>query len=184
MIWVIPNVTFDTAAYIDGDESWLGNESTLASKVPVTAIENRVKAIRSKNQGFLPVHLIQDKSVRVRKEYPVPITKTRTPVALFTSTTHRVLQPDEELSESDDEMVQTWLRDKHAQEIMDDTQEPLELRRLQVRWNDHVKSERLSSAFYCSDVFFRWVKKDKEWLADNEERLKLYHRFSNRLWEG
>jgi hypothetical protein len=183
MSWVVPRVPFDAAAYIDGDESWLGNTSMTGRKAPVTASQNRVEEIRRRNHGFLPVNLIQDKSVRVRKKYPVPTTKTRTPFALFTSITHRVLQPDEELSESDDEIDQTWLRDKHAQEIMDETQEPLELRRLQVRWNDHVKSESLSSAFYCSDVFFRWVKKDKEWLAGNEERLNYYHQFSKRLWE-
>lgn len=183
MTWVAPSTPFDVIAYLDGDESWLGSKSISGSKGPITLVENRVEALRRENNGFLPVQHIQDIPVRPRRKYPVTITKTRTPLPLFTSITHRVLQPDEELSESDDDTDQTWLRDRHAQEIMDVTSEPLELRKLQVRWNDHVKSEQISSAFYCNDVFFRWVKKDKEWLGSNEERLDWYHRFSARLWE-
>ena len=77
---------------------------------------------------------------------PSPSPGRELPVPLFTSVTHRVLQPDEELSESDDEIDETWVRDKHAEEVMNATREPLEFRELQIRWNDHVRSEQISSA--------------------------------------
>jgi hypothetical protein len=185
LTWIAPSYPFDIAVYVDGDESWVSSRSITSSKgSALVVVESRSEALRRENNGFLPVQYIQDIPTHQRSKYPVPITRTRTPVPLFTSVTRRVLQPDEELSESDDEIDETWVRDKHAEEVMNATREPLEFRELQIRWNDHVRSEQISSAFYCNDVFFRWVKKNKEWLRSSEKRLYFYHRFSRQLWEA
>ena len=184
LTWVAPSSPFDVAAYVDGEESWVSSRSTTGNKGSALVVESRAEALRRENNGFLPVQYIQDIPVHQRSKYPVPITRTRTPVPLFTSITRRVLQPDEELSESDDEIDETWVRDKHAEEVMNVKREPLEFRELQIRWNDHVRSEQISSAFYCNDVFFRWVKKDQEWIRSSEKRLDFYHRFSRQLWEA
>lgn len=185
LTWIAPSYPFDFAAFVDGDESWVSSKLATSNKGPVfVVVESRSEALRRENNGFLPVQHIQDIPAHKRSKYSVPITRTRTPVPLFTSVTHRVLQPDEELSESDDEIDETWVRDKHAEEVMNATREPLEFRELQIRWNDHVRSEQISSAFFCNDVFFRWVKKNKEWLRSSEKRLIFYHRFSRQLWEA
>jgi hypothetical protein len=185
LTWIALSYPFDVAAYVDGDESWVSSRPITSNKGPAfVVVESRSEALRRENNGFLPVPYIQDIPTHQRSKYPVPVTRTRTPVPLFTSITRRVLQPDEELSESDDEIDETWVRDKHAEEVMNTTREPLEFRELQIRWNDYVRSEQISSAFYCNDVFFRWVKKNKEWLWSSEKRLIFYHRFSRQLWEA
>jgi hypothetical protein len=180
--WVAPLTPFSISAYITGDESWPGTDSPRPLKeLPPPTTQNPITALRKKHGGFLPAQHVPDIPIRQRKTYRVVPTKTSTNLPLFTSVTHRQLQPDEELSESDDDVDETWLRDKHAQQIMDMTHLPLAEREFQIRWNDHVKSERLPHTFYLSDVFVRWVRKDREWLSADKERLRLYHQFERGL---
>jgi VEFS-Box of polycomb protein len=180
--WVAPPTPFNPSAYISGDESWPGTDTPRPLKeLPPPATQNPIIALRKKHGGFLPAQHVVDIPIRQRKTYRVVPTKTSNNLPLFTSVTHRQLQPDEELSESDDDVDETWLRDKHAQQIMDMTHLPLAEREFQIRWNDHVKSERLPHTFYLSDVFVRWVRKDCEWLRADKERLRMYHRFEQGL---
>lgn len=180
--WVAPTIPLNINAFISGDETWVDTKSTRSLKeLPVSTSQKPIIALRKKHHGFLPAQYVPEIPIRQRKTYLVVPTKTRKNLPLFTSVTHRPLQPDEELSESDDEVDETWLRDKHAQQIMDLTHLPLAEREFQIRWNDHVKSERLPHTFYLSDVFVRWVRKDCEWLRASKERLLLYHQFERGL---
>lgn len=167
----------------DGDESWPGKKPILGSKTPAAASESRVEALRRENGGLLPVQYIQDIPACPRNRYPVSTTEIRTPLPLFTSIMHRVLQPDEELSESDDGVDETWLGDKHEQEIM--IIHTNHLNRASYRsagWT--MRGQRgIPHPFYCSDMFCRQVKKDHEWIGSTKERSKYYHRFSARLWQ-
>ena len=181
MTWVAPLDPFNVAAYVEGDESWLGTKSIPGLKEPVTTVENPVTALRRKKNGFIPPEQVQEIPIRQRKKYPVVPTRTRDKLHLFTSVTHRPLQPDEHLSESDDDVDETWLRDKHAQQIMDMTNLLLGKREFRIRWNDHVKSEGSPHMCYLSDVFVRWTRKDREWLREKRERQNLYFRFATAL---
>lgn len=182
--WVAPRTPFDISTFVDGDESWLGARSVSGVKEPVAPVESPIEALRRKHNGFLPARYVEDIPIRPRKKYPVVATRTRDKLTLFDSITHRPLQPDEELSESEDEFKETWLRDKHAQRIMDEENEPLETRLLWIRWNDHLKSEGMRNPSFASDAFVRWVRKDREWLKSSAERLETYHVFSRQLWEA
>jgi hypothetical protein len=108
----------------------------------------------------------QPKKVHPRKIFYVP--KTNKP--LYDTVTKRVLEPGEEIPDSDDEKDETWLHQKHRDVIMDFTDLTDEEKDYITRWNPFIVDAHLTCETYLSDVCLRFAKSNAKWFAERKSR--------------
>ena len=71
-------------------------------------------AISKKRAGFTSAEEVEEIPVPERKRFKVIPSRTRNHTAFFRSVSHRPMRLDESpLSESDDDMDDSWIRQKH-----------------------------------------------------------------------
>jgi hypothetical protein len=104
--------------------------------------------------------------VRPRKKFLVP--KTDKP--LYDSITKRVLQPGEEIPNSDDEKDEGWLHQRHRDVIMDFTDVTDDEKDYIIRWNPFIVEEHLTSEKFLPEACIRFAEANKSWFAKKRSR--------------
>jgi len=166
--WVAPKRPFDVEAYLNGDHTWIGHGHKKPVKAPRPAVNGAsasTSAMSKRKVGFTPAEEVQEIPIPERKRFKVIPSRTRNNTAFFRSVSHRPMRLCESpLSESDDEMDDSWIREKHRDMIYE--QEDLDEveKEFLARWDLHVMTEHYPQGRYISDSLVRFVRKEKIWL--------------------
>ncbi len=119
---------------------------------------------------------------RGRQKYPVPAPP---PDGFYVRTlTKRVLQEGEMLSESDDEIDETWRQRRHRQTIsalpgLTDAEKAFV-----VRWNEHVGTEEIQATRFLPEVLTRFTMTHRAWLVQKDVHREFYKHVSRLLLMG
>lgn len=189
MSWERPRRSFDVDQYLKGDESWTGRPTKRQSINPaprLNAESSSTSRERSRN-GHEPLKpfnpdLVKNLPAPDRKRHVVPPAPEG--ITYFRSVAKRALQEGEFVSESDDEMDQSWLQQKHDETIEDfnDITGP-EKEFIKV-YDAHMISENLSSSLHLADALIRFCRTHKRWLTRKEMSLEFYKNATNLLLHG
>ncbi|KAI9831261.1 MAG: hypothetical protein M1819_005189, partial [Sarea resinae] len=164
--WVRPRVNFNLSNYLEGDESWVGGSVGRAPS------RNRTRRLSRHVQQPDPdlrteANLVQDIPPPQRTRYRVPSALTPN-VTFFRNTSKRPLIEGELVSESDDDVDEDWLMHKHNEVIDDFTDIPKEEKQFIKRWDAYILDEDLSGTVYLPDAMIRFVRKNKDFLAQTD----------------
>ncbi|KAI9699402.1 MAG: hypothetical protein M1836_003013 [Candelina mexicana] len=175
-IWVRPDEPFDLSEYLAGDERWVGG-SDLRSIAPgsfrtlKTSASTIVSAAApsTRTPGALDV---PDLPPPKRKRHVVPPAPAG--IAYFRTTAKRRLVEGEAVSESDDEVDDTWLYHKHDEIIDDFTDITLPEKKFVKRYDEHMLRERLNGNAYLPDALVRFCRANGGWLAKPDMKIEFW----------
>jgi VEFS-Box of polycomb protein len=168
--WVAPtDKPFVLQDYLNGDESWVTGECTHSMSPVTAAVKNTVKEAKSVvRPTSINPDAVRDIPIRFRKKFAVP--PLADALSYHRKDSKRLLEPGEEVSESEDEPEDSWrhqlydnLVDKNAS--LSDPQ-----KRFAKLWKDHFLTEipyQLSST-HLPDAIMRFAKKNFEFLRTND----------------
>jgi hypothetical protein len=170
--WVAPKRPFDVDAYLNGDHTWTGHGHKKPVKAPRPALNGAsasTSAFPKRKAGFTPAEEVQEIPIPERKRFKVIPSRTRNNTSFFRSVSHRPMRLIESpLSESDDEMDDSWIQDKHRERIYEqDDLDDIEKEFL-ARWDLHVMAEHCPQGRYISDSLVRFVRKERMWLRQTD----------------
>ena len=182
-----PMSLFDLEKYLGGDESWTkGRHGPLHNTWPDHLIdrahdsslsssphESRHSSPNTSNDtdDLMEFEAPEFKiPVRPRKVYYVP--KTAKP--LYHTITKRILQPGEELPNSDDEKEEGWLHQKSRDLINDFTDVMLEEKDFINTYNLFIINEHLTSSKYLPQALLRFAETHKSWFAERKSRKREF----------
>ncbi|KKY16228.1 putative polycomb protein vefs-box [Phaeomoniella chlamydospora] len=177
MVWTAPKRPLDVDAYLNGDSRWLGGP--LKKRKVVKPISERTKPTNLLAPPIfrLPSQ-VPDLKPPNRTRNPVPEPKVSQPTPFYASISHQVFEQGEECSESDDEIDQSWLKQKHTAKLQEQRHGWFEndiQRRLRIAFDSHLIDERLPNTRYVSDAFVRFLRKqeDAHWLWTEEGEVEI-----------
>ena len=182
MHWERPRDLFDLEAYLKGDESWVGKAAGGRSSRQIPAIRAQEMS-RSTSQEGIKATSYAATEVRPRDQVPdlpeVERRRHKVPPApkniqFFRSTVKRPLQEGEWLSESDDEIDESWLLQKHEETIesFQDISSPE--KEFIRRYDSYMLRENLSSNVHLNEALVRFCRKNREWLRKKEMRTEFH----------
>lgn len=178
-----PMTLFDLEKYLNGDESWVKaregpqhnqwpehlidryHESSLSS----SPHDSRHSSPNTSNDtdGVMDLDNEQPKvPIRPRKTFYVP----KTPKPLYDTVTKRILQPGEEIPDSDDEKDEGWLHQKHRDIILDFTDVTDDEKDYITRWNPFIMEMHLTCEKYLPEACLRFVEANVDWFAERKSR--------------
>ena len=177
-----PLTLFDLEKFLTGDQSWVKSregpqhnhwpehlsdrfqESSLSS----SSHDSRHSSPNTPNDTDELVDLEHSLPKRPpRKIYYVP----QTSKPLFDTVSKRVLEPGEEIPESDDEKDEAWLHQKHRDIINDFTDLTDEEKEYITRWNPFIVEHHLTSEKYLPDACVRFAQANAAWIVERESRV-------------
>ena len=182
-----PRTLFSLEKFLNGDESWVKaregpqhnfwpehlhdrfHESSLSS----SPHESRHSSPNTSNdtddlmdlENYLP-----KMSIRPRKKYYVP--KTSKP--LYDTITKQILQPGDEIPNSDEEKDEGWLHQKHRDIIMDFTDVTDDEKDYIIQWNPFIMAEQLTCETHLPDTVVRFVQANKFWFGERKSRKREF----------
>jgi hypothetical protein len=154
-LWIAPAEPFDIEKIADGDFSW-EDSGSIARKLQNQNENNAVPTIKPK----APEDVMRALPVRRKKKFRVPeypTNNTEGPRRYFSSGAQRVLEPGEELSESDDDIPMDWLLLKALNSIDADTTWTLKEKSFYKSIMTHFQRERTAADLFLGDSIIRWV---------------------------
>ena len=188
MVWMSPSEPLDVDAYLNGDHRWLGGPLR-KKKIPKPPSEKTKNALTFELPRFRHPDNVSDLSKQPRTKRPVPRPKTAMETPFYRSISHQVLDSGEALSESDDEIDQSWLKQKHSSKLAEQRAGWFEndvQRRLRVAFDEHLMDERFPNTRYVSDAFVRFLRNmEKErWLWEDQGRIEIVKVCTEMLRDG
>ena len=182
MDWVTPKRPFDINAYVNGDHTWVGVQPRRRNQAHNLAPKDDsavISASPRRKAGFLSPDEVLDIPSPKRKRFKVVTSRTMEQTAFFRSVSHRPVRVDESpLSESDDDIDNSWIRDKHRDRIIEHDDLTAAEKEFLTRWDLHILIEKSPSGRYISDSLIRFVRNNKFWLRQShifQEFHKLIH---------
>ncbi|KAL9118521.1 MAG: hypothetical protein Q9187_004933 [Circinaria calcarea] len=183
MRWERPKSLFDIEAYLLGDESWLGNKSTIGRNARHVVLSG----VQQPENLALRVNLKPSKSMLVEPRPPASIPDLPVPnrlrhrvphapsgIQYFRSTVKRALQEGEWLTESDDEIDESWLLQKHEDTIESfrDISDPE--KEFIKRYDSHMLRENLSSNVHLSEAMIRFCRLNRKFLKRKDMKTEFH----------
>lgn len=189
MLWERPSRSFDMDQYLKGDESWTGRPTKRPSVNPALRLNpdsssTSRERLRNGHGSMKPFDsdLVKTLPSPDRKKHAVPSAPEG--MTYFRSVAKRPLQEGEFISESDDEMDQSWLQQKHDETIEDFTDITAPEKEFIKIYDAHMIDENLSSSLHLADALIRFCRTHKRWLARREMSLEFYKNATNLLLHG
>jgi len=180
-----PRTLLDLEKFLNGDETWLKaregpqhnhwpehlidqfNESSLSSSPHDSRHSSPNTSHSTDPEGeFYQLKL----PVRTRKVHYVP--KTSKP--LYDSITKRVLEPGEEIPDSDDEKDEGWLHQKHRDIIMDFSDVTADEKDYIIQWNPYVMEAHLTCERYLPQTVLGFAEANKRWFVERKSRKREF----------
>jgi hypothetical protein len=160
--WVAPRRPFDLEKYVNGDKSWVkpmverkrgptrnASQMNTMEKIPIRASNHR----RAED--------IQEFPHMKREKYKVPPPPKN--VSFFRTISKRVLYEGELVSESDDDIEDTWLKVKQNRGVSSASTPSAQAQTAEVIFvqalNDYFQEEQLSGDLSAGDAFVRFAKR-------------------------
>ena len=177
MRWIRPEAPFDLEAFLKGDESWLGKSTRRNTLlVPPPQLE-RSSSSREVTRDVpaqattRPPDQVPDLVPSTRKKFRVPRAPPK--VRFYRTVAKCPLNEGDEVSESDDEIDEEWLLEKHRDTIDSFTDTlPQEKRFMQV-YDRHMLQEDVSSDLHAGEALIRFCRANKLWLQNPSMRLEF-----------
>jgi hypothetical protein len=170
-LWIAPPHPCDLERVVEGDVSW--EESGIRPRKASTLNENvSVPSIKPKT----PDEVIKALPIRRKKTFRVPLyppNNDHGPRRYFSSSTHRVLEPGEELSESDDDIPMDWHMQKANNMIDADDDIPMKLKPFYKSIEAHFQKERTMADLFLGDSIIRWVHSDQAQLFFGDKEVLI-----------
>ncbi|MCJ1336457.1 hypothetical protein MMC09_001733 [Bachmanniomyces sp. S44760] len=181
MAWETSKKLFDVEAYLKGDDNWLPEHTGKARRpesptslgshdpIPRGGDHTHVMAqpIKRRHAKDVPNLTKPD-----RKRHVVPIPPEG--VRFFRSTVKRPLKVGEEISESDDEMDESWLLQKHS-DVIDSFSDNTAAENEFIRnYDTHMLKENLSSNLHLNDALVRFCRSNCEWLKSSRMHVEFH----------
>ena len=177
LYWEAPRRPFDLDAYLDGDHTWVGDPPRRRGPVHGAPSKNSSATLRESSErksGFLPADKVSDLPAPRRRRHKVVVPRTKDQVPLFRSISHRPLRMDESpLSESDEDIDEEWIKQKHCEMIDDNEQLSENGKEFRKRWDSHLMKEHLPHGRYISDSLIRFVRANCRWLRSVDIQNEL-----------
>lgn len=176
--WQVPAEPFDLTAYVEGDQSWVGEESYKNSPLAQPPAE-LVKSYKRGDSRYAPAEHVPDFRKPQRKKYRAIRLESKyaEEEPVYTSVSHRPVSPSEEpRSETDDEIDNDWQIELHMERL--DLVAKRECwsdyeRELRKRWDKHRMEEQLEHSEYLSNSLIRFVRKHRDWLKKGDDGLLM-----------
>ena len=187
MNWQRPATLFDLDAYLKGDERWVGNEKRRTTQLapPRPALE----ASRSRSSDSLQVEpplIVKSRTADEVPNIPPPSRKRFTVppappnIKFFRLTVKRPLKEGEWYSESDDEIDESWLLQRHSDTIGSFTDMLPSEKRFIKRYDRYMLDENLSSNLHFREALVRFCRIHRDWLQRMDMK-KEFHKNAAKL---
>lgn len=187
--WQRPKQPFEIEAYISGEQSWVGalprrrTAAATASVIPhpgiLTSNASSQNLTTPRTDIFRPSAKVPEIPSPDRRRFQVPKAKTRRKTSFYRSINHKAMETGEMLSETDDDIDDTWLVKRHH-DTLDETEGLTRTeRRFRQRWNAHIMSEGCPNTRYTSDSLIRFVRKNMTWLRGTEDEADIFAQFQD-----
>ena len=178
MTWVKPECPFDLEAFLKGDETWLGSSTRRAHGsllVPPPQLErssSREVARDIPAQAVSrPPAQVPDLVPSIRKKFKVP----RAPQGMrfYRTIAKCPLDEGDEVSESDDNIDEEWLLEKHRDTIDSFTDTLPQEKEFMQLYDRHMLREDVSSDLHSGEALIRFCRANKTWLQKPSMRLEF-----------
>jgi hypothetical protein len=173
---------FDLDKFLGGDQSWVKaregrqhnhwpehlNDQFHESSLSSSSRDSRHSSPNTPNDtdDVVDVELCPPKKPILRKIFYVP--KTSKP--LFDTVSKRVLEPGEEIPDSDDEKDEAWLHQKHRDIINDFTDLTCDEKEYITRWNPFIMDTQLGCEKYFPGACERFTEANAAWIVEKKSR--------------
>ena len=117
-----------------------------------------------------------------RKRFRVPPAPDG--VKFFRLVSKRPLSEGEEISESDDDVDETWLVQKHSDIIKSFSDMSLTEKEFICRYDKHMLTENLSSHVHFREALVRFCRINRTWLRKPEMRREFHNNMAKLLLQG
>jgi VEFS-Box of polycomb protein len=184
--WIRPKHPLDIEAFLRGDESWLGKKKRTTNLV---ASPRHSDAPRSRG-GDMAREVIRRRAPeqipdiphRPRRTFPVPAAPGG--VQFYRNITKRVLREGEEVSESDDDIDEEWLLQKHADTIDSFTDMTKEEKEFIIRFDRHMLREDIASDLHANEALIRFCRANRRWLRRDDMRQEFMKKVASLKIQG
>lgn len=177
-----PLTLFDLDKFLAGDQSWVKaregpqhnhfpehlNDQFHESSLSSSSHDSRHSSPNTPNDTDDVVDLDHgpQKKPIPRKIFYVP----QTSKPLFDTNTKRILEPGEEIPDSDDEKDEAWLHQKHRDIINDFTDLTEDEKEYITRWNPFIVEAHLTCEKYLPDACVRFAQANAAWIMERKSR--------------
>ena len=179
LTWERPRSFFDLEAYLKGDESWLGKLGTNRNPRLLTISQGQETSISRDNAR-------SSRSIAVEAKPPEVVPSLDTPnrqrhkvppapagITYFRSTVKRPLKAGELLTESDDEIDETWVLQKHEDALKSLKYISATEKEFISKYDNHILRENLSGNIHLSDALVRFCRLNGQWLKREDMKREF-----------
>ncbi|KAL7273087.1 hypothetical protein RUND412_004073 [Rhizina undulata] len=184
--WVKPKTKFDLNKIFAGDWSWLNEKRGFQTAIRKDSGEACVIPAQAPVE-YKKISLAQIKDIppRIKRKYKVPPSKNGVKGLVFIrSQSKRFARPGEELSESDDDVDEDWLRMKHDDTVQDFEDVARNEQTMMKLWDQHLFKERPIAYIHVSPTLIRFAREHAEFLRNSVLLLEFYKHCLNLVQYG
>jgi hypothetical protein len=157
-----PPEPFNERQYLDEDNDSYRRTSRVNKRyaAPRAAATEPISApMRPRRK---PPDKVKDQPVREKKKYAVP--EAPAGITFFRSCSRRPLITGEYISESDDDLDDSWLRLRRSAEFDKEEQLPPSVKKFLKALDAHMWNEHLQSDLHVGDAMVRFARENRYWI--------------------
>ncbi|MCJ1402333.1 hypothetical protein MMC11_005553 [Xylographa trunciseda] len=187
-----PQTLFDLEEFLQkGNESWMGKENKSNNRLvpPRPNLGNTRSNSGDSAPTDIPIAVpsrvaeeVPDLPPPDRKKFAVP--SAPPDIKFFRLTVKRPLQEGEYISESDDEMDESWLLQKHNDTIESFSDMSQSEKRFIQLYDRHMLNENFSSNLHFREVLIRFCRLNRDWLQGHDMNLEFHKNAARLLMQG
>jgi hypothetical protein len=178
MDWQRPKTLFDLEAFLKGDETWIGGKP---AKKLVHGGENSRVVVPIVVPQRAP-HDVPDLLPPNPKQFRVP--KAPDGIRFFRLTAKRPLVEGEAISESDDDMDENWLLQKHRDTIESFSDTLKSEKEFIKKYDSHMLKENLSSNIHFREALIRFCRVNGSWLKRQDMKFEFFKNTASLILQG
>ena len=183
MNWQKPQNLFDLEAFLKGDETWIGKENKSNSRlIPPSNSGDSAQTDISIAVQSRAAEEVPDLPPPNRKKFAVPAAPPD--IKFFRLTVKRPLREGEYISESDDEMDESWLLQKHNDTIESFSDMSQSEKQFIKLYDRHMLDENLSSNLHFREALIRFCRLNRLWLQEWDMNMEFYKNAARLLMQG
>ncbi|MCJ1374336.1 hypothetical protein MMC20_005568 [Loxospora ochrophaea] len=189
MVWKKPNTWFDLQAYLDGDERWLGK----IKRRNVNLVPPKLSKLSRSASGDLDGsedHELKTRAPEDVPDMPFPARKKHTvPPAedgmkYFRNGIKRPLREGEAVSESDDEINESWLWQKHDETVNSFSDLSTAEKEFITCYDKSIMAENVSSRYHVGEFLIRFCRVNQKWLKREDMRTEFHKKAADLALHG
>ncbi|KAI9774820.1 MAG: hypothetical protein M1840_000036 [Geoglossum simile] len=177
VVWVRPMRPFMLSKYLGGDDSWVTGEKPHPTPPPAPPQLSRSTSSARNSQTrqapgsptIIDPNAVPDLPKPRTRKFAVPPSGR-----YYRSLTKRRLEPGEMLSESDDDVDESWLIQKHKETIDDFADVFLAEKTFMKRFDEHMLRENICAQRYVPSALIRFCRTNREWLNATDMLVEFW----------